>query len=360
MSEPDKKPTAALETAQKLQAALNKSELHVVDSQRQFDARTTATDEAVRLPLAFGESGGLVDPASISLDLTAQLAFFRKLKFQYLEQKAKDSYIKIIVNDDAPAIYAADIEAQREVNDKKKQELKGKKLRLTEMYSNIRTLAPLVEQDYTRAKALTDESIDLARKILDSRLKLTRLRQAYPQPRLTVPSAEAQLDAQVEEMQNLEDRLQTLNEEVDGIKEKVKVGAREVERLRVERGDVEKLVKQGKNDDEDARVAQLYDWFTAALVAHKYIHGLVSFTSPSENELHLLYDVQSTTGPARRYRISMVLLFVPNTRQLGDVQIAGLPSGSDMSDIIGAHIQANDVPGLVAAVLQRARGDQGP
>lgn len=79
MSEPDKKPTAALETAQKLQAALNKSELHVVDSQRQFDARTTATDEAVRLPLAFGESGGLVDPASISLDLTAQLVRLRSL-----------------------------------------------------------------------------------------------------------------------------------------------------------------------------------------------------------------------------------------------------------------------------------------
>ena len=230
--------------------------------------------------------------------------------------------------------------------------------------------------DYTRAKALTDESVDLARKILDSRLKLTRLRQAYPQPRLTVPSAEAQLDAQVEEMQNLEDRLQTLNDEVDGVKEKVKVGAREVERLRVERGEVEKLVKLNKNDDEDARVAQLYDWygcrthrrilaltpgrFTAALVAHKSIHGLVSFTSPSENELHLAYDVRSASDRARRYRVSIVLLFVPNTRQLGDVHITGIPSGNDMSDTIGAHIQANDVPGLIAAVLQKARGDLGP
>ena len=57
-------------------------------------------------------------------------AFFRKLKFQYLEQKANDSYIKIIVNDDAPAIYAADNEVQREMNERKKQELKEKKLRL--------------------------------------------------------------------------------------------------------------------------------------------------------------------------------------------------------------------------------------
>lgn len=115
--------------------------------------------------------------------------------------------------------------------------------------------------DYTRAKALTDESVDLARKILDSRLKLTRLRQAYPQPRLTVPSAEGQLDAQVMEMQTLEDKLQNLNEDIDGVKEKVKSGAREVERLRVERSEVEKMVKQSKSEEEDARVIQLYDWY---------------------------------------------------------------------------------------------------
>lgn len=164
MSDATKKPTAALEAAQHLQDALTKADLHVVDSQKQFDIRTTSTDDSIKLPLAFGESGGLVDPATVSLDLTAQLvsqpkyrvcvwflgllyqAFFRKLKFQYLEQKAKDSYIKIIVNDDAPAIYAADNETQREANERKKQELKEKKLRLAEMHSNIRTLAPLVEQ----------------------------------------------------------------------------------------------------------------------------------------------------------------------------------------------------------------------
>lgn len=63
-----------------------------------------------------------------------------------MEQKAKDQYIKIIVNDDAPSITAADNEAQRVANDTKKGTLKERKLRLAEMYSNIRTLAPLVEQ----------------------------------------------------------------------------------------------------------------------------------------------------------------------------------------------------------------------
>ena len=72
----DKKTTAILETAQRLQETLSKAELNIVDSQKQFDTRTTTTDESIKLPLAFGESGGLVDPASIPLDLTAQLVGF--------------------------------------------------------------------------------------------------------------------------------------------------------------------------------------------------------------------------------------------------------------------------------------------
>lgn len=50
------------------------------------------------------------------------------------------------MNDDAPSIYAADNEVQRELNEHKKQQLKETKLRLADMYNNIRTLAPLVEQ----------------------------------------------------------------------------------------------------------------------------------------------------------------------------------------------------------------------
>ena len=61
--------------------------------------------------------------------------------------------------------------------------------------------------DYNKARALAQEAVALTSKILDARLQLTRLRQAHPHPRLTVASANAQLDAQVEEMQKLDDEL---------------------------------------------------------------------------------------------------------------------------------------------------------
>lgn len=153
---------ATLDDAQKLQSTLDSARLHIVDSQTRFDARTTTTDESLKLPLTFADSGVLVDPASIGAEVKAQLvsqcicvdspthpfvqAFFRKLKFQYLEQKAKDQYIKIIVSDDAPSITAADNKTLQETNETKKRQLKEKKLRLAELQNNIRTLAPMVEQ----------------------------------------------------------------------------------------------------------------------------------------------------------------------------------------------------------------------
>lgn len=73
-------------------------------------------------------------------------AFFRKLKFQYLEQKAKDQYIKTIVSDDAPNITASDNESLKQANELKKQALKLAKQKLSEVHSNIQGLSPMVEE----------------------------------------------------------------------------------------------------------------------------------------------------------------------------------------------------------------------
>lgn len=62
-------------------------------------------------------------------------------------------------------------------------------------------------------------------------------------------------------MQKLDDELQNLNEKTDEVKQKVKAGAREVERFREARADAERLVRAGKDDVEDSRVVGLYDWF---------------------------------------------------------------------------------------------------
>lgn len=118
-----------------------------------------------------------------------------------------------------------------------------------------------VAVDYKKAQSLTLQASTLSQKILDARLSLTRLRQAHPHPRLTITTANQQLDGQVEEMQALDTELADVNENIAAVREKIKVGTGEVERLRVVRAEVEKALEVGAGERvEDERVAGLYDW----------------------------------------------------------------------------------------------------
>ena len=55
----------------------------------------------------------------------------------------------------------------------------------------------------------------------------------------------------------------------------------------------------------------------------------------------------------------LTLLFIPNTQQLvsADVTLGGVEL--ELGDVVDAHVLANDISGLVWAVLARARA-QGP
>jgi hypothetical protein len=76
-------------------------------------------------------------------------------------------------------------------------------------------------------------------------------------------------------MQNLNDEVQSINKQMQGVKDHVKAGALEVESLRVERAEAEKAVKVARVDEDDGRLIPLYDWY----VSHISIHNHTSFNS---------------------------------------------------------------------------------
>jgi len=335
------------EAARRLPSELENSNLHVLEAKAKFVSRRTNDDQ--EWPTGEHAPDGKV-PAALSASVKFQMKHVRNLKFQYLEQSAKKKYIINIMSDEAPSITATDNEAVKVENEEKKRNLRIAKDRLNEKYSDIRTLAPLVEQDYYKAKSLTDEAFALSQKILDARLALTRSKQSYPEPRLTVSSATMQLESQVTEMQGLDEELQKLNAQVVGVKESMKAGTTELERLRAKRAELEKLKISKEDESEDPRFAGLYDWYTASFALHQSLLELETLRTEAENELQLTYIISSGS---QSQRLKITLLFVPNTRQLGDVEVSEM--GIDVGDLIDAHVQSNDVPGLVVAILARAR-----
>ncbi|KAI0319857.1 hypothetical protein OF83DRAFT_1108171 [Amylostereum chailletii] len=343
-----------LETAKSLQSRLESAQLNILESRSRFNTHVV---EGLEDSPGEAYTPGSRPPEVISAGVSEHMSFLRKLKFQYLEENAKDKYIKTIVNDEAPMTTPEDLINLQASNVQKKETLKAAKLKLAEKYQDIRGLAPLVEHDYQKAKTLTDEAVALTKSILDARLAIARLRQSHPHPRMTVSAAEEHLASQIEEMQAVEDEIQAGNDRVARVKSAVKEAAKEVERLRVARADSDRELKAHRADMDDPRVATLYDWYTASLALHRSLLSMESSHSVSENELRLAYAVEHPQSPGTKSKpriVTVVLLFLPNTRQLADARVEGMDS-VDMSSVISAYVQANDVPGLLWAIMGRAR-----
>ena len=90
------------------------------------------------------------------------------------------------------------------------------------------------------------------------------------------------------------------------------------------------------------------------MALHRSMNDLIESHAASENEIRLTYRVGSRGS--KSHRITVTLIFAPVTRNLAAVQTFGLDElGVDVGDVIDAHIQVNDVHGVVAAILARAR-----
>ncbi|KAG7089506.1 hypothetical protein E1B28_011184 [Marasmius oreades] len=291
------------------------------------------------------------------MEVDSQLTYLRRLKFQFVEQNAKDKYVKSIVSDidHAPLVTDEDNKQVKLRNDERKAALTQAKSRLGEVQNDVKTLAPLVEEDYLKVKKATEKAAELRQKIIDARLALSRLRQMHLHPRLTIKTADQKLADQVVEMQEITDEIETVSQKVQEVKERLKGGALEMENLRVKRAEAEKTMKMATVDEDDSILVPLCDWFTASLALHRSMQNLEDMEIISQNEIRLQYRVDNPR--TREALVTITLIFVPDSRQLASADVAGLDElGVDPGDVIDAHIQTNNVQGLISAVLSRARG----
>ena len=109
-------------------------------------------------------------------------------------------------------------------------------------------------------KQVSDRAASLAQKTTDARTSLMLLRQRHPQPRLTIPLAEKKLSDQVTEMQTLNDEVQAIKQQTKAEKERVKALALEVENIRTEATEAQKAVNKLHLEEDDSRLLPLYDW----------------------------------------------------------------------------------------------------
>lgn len=175
------------------------------------------------------------------------------------------------------------------------------------------------------------------------------------------------------EMQALTDEMQVVEQKVHSVKGKLKSESLEMESLKSQRNEVEKSAKKSESGfNDDRRFVPLYDWYvisvfqlvsvdltylhrlTGSLMIHRSMQGLEAMEAISENELRLQYGVEDKHGRSRS--ISITLIFVPNSRKLAAANVQGMEEiVIDFGDIIEAHLQMNNIRGMLVAILARTR-----
>jgi hypothetical protein len=291
------------------------------------------------------------DPTVVSQDLAAQLSYVRKLKFNFLELNAKGRYTNTIVSDIDPEISQEVYEILHSQSIQDKASLKEAKVQLADNYRQIAEQAPETEKAYNEIKNQLAEINQLTSEILDTQLELSRLRARHPEPRLTVSKATAIADEQVQKMMAQEEEIQGVEKEICQKRDENKAAARQLEKMRIERGKLESEYKALKVEpEEDVRISELYEWYTASLALHKNLLSIDSFSRPASNAFNITYCLPEL--------VTVQLVFHPGTEKLANAQLLNPPppfDKIDITDLVALYTMSGDVRAFLTVLLSRLR-----
>ncbi|WVQ98684.1 hypothetical protein IAU59_005815 [Kwoniella sp. CBS 9459] len=298
------------------------------------------------------DSAMMLDPSNPLLvreEMQLQKEYVKRLKFTHIEQEAKRHFLASVMGDDPPTVQPGQNEELEAINAEKKAALKTLKTGLYETRDSIIRLAEINEAKHAQMTEQLTEAQAIQKQIRDMELELARIKATHPpEDRLTTAQANEKLDHQIEEIQDLTDRISTTQSQADSARDKVAKVAKEVQRLGREREREEGRAKEVREGREagDTKVDEVCRWLTSSMTFYKSLLGIKSIKAVSDNELHMEYDVPH--GP-----VTLALMFDEYNKRFIDAHLLG--SNVDISEPVGLAAGSNDVPGLIADVLVRLR-----
>jgi hypothetical protein len=101
--------------------------------------------------------------------------------------------------------------------------------------------------------------------------------------------------------------------------------------------------------------------YTASLELHRSVMSLEFLEHISDSELQFIYNVASPARPTVRKRVTVTLVYSPlkgSGGKLADAQVeVDGEAESALNGVLDEHLRANDVRGLMSAVLARVRAE---
>ncbi|KDN49543.1 hypothetical protein RSAG8_02245, partial [Rhizoctonia solani AG-8 WAC10335] len=274
----------------------------------------------------------LSNPLSIEEQVHIQKEYVAKLKFRYVEQSAKEDFIKALSSapEDADmALIASETAAA-------KATLKEAKVQLEATFAKHRELAEQITEEDARA---------LAKEIADMQLELARLRRDHPlADRVTQSQAEEILDQQVEQLRDLDEQLQSLSAQHTETRDTLTSTLASVDKLRPEAAaKAREAAVRAESGGRDMMEAEAQcEWHRSAIQLWRELFNLESVKAVSNNELWLVYA---------KPRFTLALVFDHITHKFAGARLIDIDM--NISESVDLAITANNVPRLIRDILWR-------
>ncbi|KAB5591119.1 hypothetical protein CTheo_5444 [Ceratobasidium theobromae] len=251
---------------------------------------------SVELKSAYGSVHGtlgsqlgvdLGNPLAIEEQVQIQKEYVAKLKFRYVEQSAKEDFIKAL----SSAPEDADMGLLASETAAAKATLREAKVQLDATFAKHRELAEQISQEDARVARETEAAQILAKEIADMQLELARLRRDHPiADRVTQSQAEEILDNQVEQLRDLDQQLQSLSSQHTETRDALTVALTSFDKLRPEAAaKAREAAARAENGGRDMIEAEAQcAWHRSAIQLWRELFNLESVKAVSNNELWLV------------------------------------------------------------------------
>ncbi|KAF8609797.1 hypothetical protein BDV93DRAFT_540983 [Ceratobasidium sp. AG-I] len=305
---------------------------------------------ANELKIAYGTTHGtfgsqlgvdLTNPLAVEEQVQIQKEYVAKLKFRYIEQSAKEDFIKALSSapEDADIALLADETAEA------KDTLKAAKVRLDATFAQHRQLAEQIAEEDAKIARESEEAQTLAKEIADMQLELARLRRDHPiAHRVTQSQAEEILDDQITQLQDLDEQLQSLSSQHTATRDALSAAHTSYDKLRPEAAaKAREAAARSANGGRDALEAEAQcAWHRSAIQLWRNMFDVESVKAVSNNELWLVYA---------KPRFTLALVFDHITHRFAGARIIDLDM--NIAESVDLAITANNVPRLIRDILWR-------
>ncbi|TPX69267.1 hypothetical protein SpCBS45565_g02604 [Spizellomyces sp. 'palustris'] len=273
-------------------------------------------------------------PKNVEAEFRFHEELFKKLKFTYVEQKAKEGFLKRVL--DIPPKFPTDqeIEEMEGRSAEKKNVLRAKKAAVRNMREEVDRLiesvyhghAALLEQSQM-ATELSDEY-----KQMDAELQELNARQ---NPRtVSIEEHEKAVEEQAAAIAELEEQVNHWRSTLEYRQSKTKAVAEEVANLTPKRAEAEACAAEALriSKSKDPKLEELGIWYKEQICLLKQLQGLKDIRHPSSSQVEIVYDVDGVST------CTLMLSFKRDAKALSgwvlDAKFADIPYPCPIADLL--------------------------